>query len=174
MENEIIRFDEIALPIKLRHLNMRHGGTYRGMHAHAAVEIVKVKRGELDCYVNNDLIHLHSGEIIFINSNIGHRLDSQNANISYMHMDIRFFMENTNDNQFSKLYEFISRTKAKPYLIFPNNKEIQDIFDKINLRYSENNLSSRWYIKACIYELIELPQFVRTAQKKPLCRNIKF
>ena len=154
MENQIICFDEIPLPIKLHNLTMCHGGVYRGIHAHAAVEIVKVKSGQLECYINYDRMQLHAGEIILINSNVGHRLCSQNADISYMHIDIHFFTESTNDNAFSKLYEFISRTKAKPYLLFPDNKEMQEIFHKISLRYFENNMSSRWYMKACIYELI--------------------
>lgn len=154
MEKEIIRFEEFALPIKLYNLNMREGTTYRGMHSHIAVEIVKVKSGELSCCINNEIIHLNSDEIIFINSNTGHRLYSRNAEISYMHIDINFFIENSNNNEFSKLYEFISHTKAKPYMIFSNNKEIQGILDKINVKYYENQMNSRWYIKAYIYELI--------------------
>lgn len=154
MEKEIISYEEIALPIKLYNLNMVEGNIYRGMHSHVAVEIVKVKSGEINCKINNEVIHLNTGEVIFINSNVGHRLYSNNAEISYLQIDIDFFAENTNDNEFSKLYKFISHIEDKPYLMFSNNEEIQNILFKIDAKYYENHISSRWYIKAYIYELI--------------------
>lgn len=154
MEKEIIYFEETMLPIKLYHLNMCQGATYRGVHSHTAVEVVRVESGELSCYVNNELIQLQSKEIIFINSNTGHKLWSKDAEISYMHIGVNFFMENANDNEFSKLYEFVSRTKSKPYLKFCDDNEVEEILNKIIEKYYEKQISSKWYVKAYIYELI--------------------
>lgn len=154
MEKEIIRFDKNDLPIKLYRLNMRQDGNYLGMHSHVAVEVVEVKSGELQCHINNEVVQLCSGEIIFINSNTGHRLLSENAEISYMQIDLNFFTENADNNEFSRLCEFVAQSKAKSHLLFHKNPEIKEILDKIHGRYYENQESSRWYLKAYIYELI--------------------
>lgn len=154
MEKEIIHFEQPALPVKLYRLNIHHGGTYRGLHSHAAVEIVEVKSGELDCDVDGARVHLHVGEIIFINSNTGHELRSASADISCINMELNFFMENTGEDAYSELYKFISRTKARPYMVFDACGELQELLAKINARYYENQTSSRWYLRAHIYELI--------------------
>ncbi|MBR5453623.1 MAG: helix-turn-helix transcriptional regulator [Clostridia bacterium] len=154
MEKEFISFEEIDLPIKLYDLKMHQGGDYRGMHSHAAVEVVEVKSGDFFCYVNEDKIRLQPGEIIFINSNTGHRLSSENAEITYMYIDVRFSKGTVSEREFSKLYDFISETQAMPYLIFSGNTEIQEILHKIYTRYYESQRNNRWYLKAYIYELV--------------------
>jgi len=87
MEKEIIRFEKFNLPIKLYNLCMHEGTDYRGMHSHVAIEIVEVKSGVLRCHINNDVIKVYPKQIIFINSNTGHRLFSANAEITYIHID---------------------------------------------------------------------------------------
>lgn len=154
MEKEIIRFEENDLPINLFQIGMRQRGSYLGMHSHVAVEVVEVKSGELQCHINNEVVCLASGEVIFINSNIGHMLYAEDAQISYMQIDVNFFAENTDDNEFSKLYEFVSRSKAKSYMRFSANREVREILDKIHTRYDDDQAGSRWYLKAYIYELI--------------------
>lgn len=155
MQKEIIHFEEITIPIKLQHHDMyKPSAGFREMHAHVALEIIKVNSGELICDVNGEQIHVYSGDVIFINSNIAHKLSYPKADFTYMQIDINYFLEKNNDNQFSKLYEFISHTKAKPYLIFSNHKEIQEILNKIDVKYYEKQVGSRWYLKAYIYELI--------------------
>ncbi len=154
MEKENIYFEKFNLPIKIHHLHMEEGGNYRGMHSHLAVEIVQVKSGILYCYVNDDIITVNPKQIIFINSNTGHRLSSENAEISYLHIDVNLLEDNINDDEFSILCEFISHIQAKPYLIFSDNKEITELLNKINKIYYKKSRESRWYIKAYIYELV--------------------
>ena len=182
MEKEIVRFEEYNLPIKLSRLNMLKGGAYRGMHSHVAVEVVEVNGGQLYCNVNGDVIKLCENEIIFINSNTGHRLYSENADISYMQIDINFFTENKSDGKFSKLYEFISHTKAKPYMTFNKQNEAGEILNKIKTRYHQNEIGSMWYLKAYIYELIAfmysqffiIPPIASPNQFKKISRIVAF
>ena len=153
MEKELILFEKFNLPIKINNLRMVEHGNYRGIHSHIANEIVLVNDGILDCYVNGENISLSKGKIIFINSNIGHRLSSKNANICYMNIDLLSLREGT-DVHHSLLYEFILHSKSKPFLVFDSNKEISDILLKIKDRYFENQENSRWYLKAYLYELL--------------------
>lgn len=154
MEKEIICFENFNLPIRIYRLNMKEGGNFREMHSHMAVEIVEVKSGILNCKVNEDVIEVHPRQIIFINSNTGHKLYSKNAEIVYYQVDVSLLQENINDDKLSKLYSFISHTQVKSFLIFDNNNEITELLNKINIRYFENSKESYWYEKAYLYELV--------------------
>jgi AraC-like DNA-binding protein len=154
MEKEIISFENLILPIKIHHLHMKDGGNYRGMHSHVAVEIVEVKSGILYCYVNDDIIRVSPKQIVFINSNTGHRLYSENAEISYLHIDVNLLEENMNNDNFSMLNAFISNIYAKPYLILNDNKDITKLLNKLSIKYYEESKESYWYIKAYLYELV--------------------
>lgn len=154
MEKEIIYFEKLNLPINFCNLHMKEGEKYRGMHSHMAIEIVEVKSGKLYCYVDDDIIEVKSKQIIFINSNIGHRLSSENAEISYLQIDTSLLEENINDNLPSKLYKFISHTQAEPYMVLDNNKKITELINKININYHQDSKESPWYIRAGLCELI--------------------
>ena len=154
MEKEIICFADNNLPIRLHHLDMHPDIKYRGLHAHTAIEIVLVHKGELRCFIDDKVIQLKPEEMIFINGNIGHRLSTKEAEISYIQIDVNLFREHAYDNAFSKLYEFISHTNAKPYLTFHDHREVRDLFDRIHAKYYEDQIGSKWYLKAHIYELI--------------------
>lgn len=154
MEKEIIRFENFNLPIKIRHLHMTQNSNYRGMHSHMTVEIVEVKTGILNCFVNDNVIEVHPKQTIFINSNTGHKLYSENAEILYYQVDISLLQEGISNDKLSKLYSFISRTRVRPYLILNDNTEITNLLNKINTKYFNDSQENRWYIKGYLYELI--------------------
>lgn len=154
MEKEIIRFESCGMPIILHHLRMQEGKTYRGMHSHAAIEIVKVESGVLNCCINGDIICVYPNQVIFINSNTGHRLFSEHAEILYIHIDTGVLNEHSNNDEYSKIYAFILHTNAKQYMIFSDNKEITELLHKISVKYYEERQDSRWYLKAYLYEIV--------------------
>ena len=154
MEKEIIFFERFNLPIKICHLNMTDNDNYRGMHSHMAVEIVEVKNGILNCCINDDVIAVYPKQIVFINSNTGHRLYSENAEVLYYQIDINLLQENIGDDKLLNFHSFILHTQAKPYSIFNDNNEIAEILDKIRIKYYEDSKESYWYEKAYIYEFI--------------------
>ena len=154
MEKEIICFENFNLPMKIHHLHMKASNNYRGMHSHMAVEIVQVKSGILNCCVNDDIITVYPKQIIFINSNTGHKLYSENAEVFYYQVDISLLQENINDAKLLKLHSFISNTRVKSYLIFNDNDEITELLNRINIKYYENSKESYWYEKAYLYELV--------------------
>ena len=154
MEKEIISFEKFNLPIAVRRLHLDESRRYRGMHSHKAIEIVEVKRGILNCHVNEEIVPVHPGEIIFINSNIGHCLTSADAEISYLHFDAGLMKDAPSDEQYAMLHAFISHTKATPYSIYENNGEITQLLDKINAKYDAAGKESGWYLKAYLYELV--------------------
>lgn len=154
MEKENINFERFNLPIKINSLNMREGKTYRGMHMHMAVEIIEVKSGILNCCVNDEMVKVYPNQIVFINRNTGHQLSSENAEISYFHIDIGLLEEKRSDDDLAKLYAFISHKQAKPYLVFIDNKEITELLNKIKAKYYDGAKASRWYLKAYLYELV--------------------
>lgn len=154
MEKEVISFEKFNLPIKLRHLHMYAGGVYRGIHSHRAFEIVRVKSGLLNCFFDGEVIKVYRGQIIFINSNTGHSLYSDNAEITYINIDTMGLNESIGGGEFSLLHEFISHVRAKPYLLINETEELSRLFDKTSAKYNDDTGGSYWYIKACIYELV--------------------
>lgn len=153
MEKEMIRFEKFDLPIKVHQISMKEGDTYRGMHSHRAVEIVEVTGGVLNCRVNDEVLTLCPGQIIFINGNVGHRLYAQDAEISYLNVDVGLLEEKT-DDEFAILHSFISHTQAKPYAVFDDNQEITELLGKISTKYLDDKKASRWYLKGYLYELV--------------------
>ena len=154
MEKEIIRFNKPGFPIKIHRMRMQADKLYRGIHSHMAVEIVAVKSGALTCRISGNEIVLQSGQILLINSNIGHKLCSSNADIVYMQVDISGYMEGSDGGEFAKLYDFILRVNARPYMVFSRNGELAEILRKIDTKYEEDSASSKWYLKAYLYELV--------------------
>lgn len=152
MKKEIIRFKERGLPMVLRHLKMREGVKYQGMHSHGVIEIVYVKSGVLSCTVNEKTVRLLPDQVIFINGNVGHRLFSKNAEIVYVQIDAGVLREKA-DDRFG-IYAFIQRVKAKPYMMFSKNEEIVALLHKITVRYDEDLHKNRWYLKAYLYEMV--------------------
>lgn len=154
MEKEIIVYKKFNLPIKINNIKMEEKNNYLKMHSHMAIEIVQVLSGTISCYVNDDIIELTSKQIIFINSNTGHKLCSKKAEISYLQIDISLLEENLNNNEFSSLNAFILHTKSEPYLIFKDNSELTELLNKMNIKYFDYSKASYWYLKAYIYELV--------------------
>ena len=154
MEKEIIHFKNFNLPIEIHHIYMTKNNNYRGMHSHMAVEIVEVKSGVLNCCVNEDVIMVKPKQIVFINSNTGHKLYSENAEVYYYQVDISLLQENINNDKFSKFYSYILHTQINPYLIFKDNNVITELLNKIKIKYYENSKNSYWYEKAYLYELV--------------------
>ena len=106
MEKENIRFKKQGIPINIDSFCMQEGRTYRGLHSHPAVEIIMVKNGKLNCYVNGELIEVLKNQTILINSNIGHRLVSDNADITYIQIDISYFKDSSFNGKLSAIYEY--------------------------------------------------------------------
>lgn len=154
MEKEIITFNKEGLPIRIRQLTMRRDVSYRGMHSHPAVEIVTVKRGSLCCDAGDGRLWVREKETILINGNISHALSSDDAEIVYMHIDISSYKEDSSLGEFAALYDFVSRSQAKPYLVLGDEGELGEILQKIQHRYYEEREESRWYLKSHIYELV--------------------
>ena len=159
MEKEFIRFKNLRLPINIHNMIMHESDWYRGLHSHMAIEIIVVKSGDLNCHINGDTISVKANQTMIINSNIVHKLSSKNAEIMYMQIDINSYIDNNYHNDFVALYEFILISKAKPYLLFSDNREIDEILQKINMKYYDTQECSHWYLRAYIYELIAFMHF---------------
>ncbi len=173
MEKEIIRFNKEGLPIRIQQLTMRRDASYRGMHSHPAVEIVTVKRGSLYCDAGDGRLLVRENEILLINGNISHALSSNDAQIVYMQIDISSYKVDSSLGEFAALYEFISRSQAKPYLVLANDGELGEILQKIQRRYYEDRKESRWYLKAHIYELVAFLFAQAFIQPQPCIKSEK-
>ena len=110
MQREIISFEKIEVPIKIRPLAMRKGKQYLDTHFHSAIEIVEVKRGVLTCTVNNNMFEVKENQTVLINKNVAHKLFSEDAEIVYMQIEVGF--DNYQD-EFFRFFEFVSFSKRR-------------------------------------------------------------
>ena len=154
MDKEIINFGKAGLFIRSSDISMNKDGIYRDMHLHSAIEIVEVKNGYIKCFIGDEIVVAKEGDIVFINSNVVHKLRADNAEITYTNVDIGFYEKNNFSKNYVLLYDFISSLKAKPYYVFSNNDQLLQILNKISSKYYESDENSWWYLKAYIYELI--------------------
>ena len=152
MEQEVVRFDTDRLPLKLHRLCMHKDGVYRGVHAHAAIEIVEVMRGELSCCINDTAVCLQPGQTLFINGNTGHQLCPSEAEVRYLHVDIGFLKDSENE-ELPHIYAFLLRNRAKPYMLIDGDEEIAQLLQKIGARCEDTSEARRWYLKGYAYEL---------------------
>jgi AraC-like DNA-binding protein len=151
VQREIISFEKIEVPIKIRPLAMRKGEHYLDTHFHSAIEIVEVKRGVLTCTVNNNMFDVKENQTVLINKNVAHKLFSEDAEIVYVQIEVG--LDNYQD-EFFRFFEFVSFSKSAPFLIFSENEELGAVIKKIYERYNAQDKHSTLYLKAYIYELI--------------------
>lgn len=154
MEKETIRFGERGLPIFISRLFMQSDKAYRGMHSHPAIEIVQVKSGRLTFQTSQRELVVYPNQILIINSNVGHRLLSDDANIIYFQFDESRFQDELISDSLNVLHKLIARSKEQPYKIFTNNDELSNILQKTEDKYYDVQEHSHRYLKAYIYELI--------------------
>jgi AraC-like DNA-binding protein len=154
MEKETIVFGAARPPIHIYTTDLRKGLRYRGMHSHSAIEIVRVNSGEMTCLLMDEPLQIRPDQIVIINGNVGHRLMSDDANITYLQFDASDYQDATSYESYRNLCEFVSHSYEQPYVIFSNNAPLQAILDKIEQRYGEDEENSNRYLKAHLYELI--------------------
>lgn len=74
-EKERIIFELPNISFHIKTLSLMPDKAYRGIHSHNAIEILKVKSGQVNCLVNEKEYLLKQDDIIIINRNIIHKID---------------------------------------------------------------------------------------------------
>ena len=54
-----------------------------------------------------------------------------------MQIDISGYKDSAYQGEFATLYAFVSSSQAKPYLLFSDNEELEDILQNIQNKYYE-------------------------------------
>ena len=127
---------------------------FRGMHLHASIEVVEVKKGCVRCCIGGNEIPVKANETILINRNVVHQLISDYADIVYTLIDVSYYENTELNHEFITLYHFISSFRPKGHMVFSNNEELTEILGKIKKQYCQTSESSSWYLRGYIYELI--------------------
>ena len=173
MEKEFIHYSRHDVPINVQKIILTSTSKLLGLHSHAAVEIIAVHKGKLTCYINGDTVEIKEKEIVLININVGHRLTSQNAEITYVQIDISNYKDVDYENKGAAIYDFILLSHSKPYMFLSSNEEIEKILNKIVKQYENQLELSKWYLTAYIYELIAFMYSVSFISPYPKNLNIQ-
>ena len=155
MEKEIIQFTISNLSLYISTIQMLPERKYRDMHLHDAVELIRVEKGELDCYINDEVLHLCAEHMLLVNSHIAHRLvPATAAQITYIQIDISKRVSEDGNTALNILAEYIGHVHNRPYGVFESNAELSSIFDAIQYEAASKETAYESYIEANIYHLI--------------------
>ncbi len=127
----------------------------RGVHFHNAIELVKINSGEIKCIVGEKEFVLQTGDIMFINSNVMHRLCYiKPVDINYIQIDIEgYFRQHSNYTDYF-INKFITSLHNREYYFSKDEKELSEIFEKFLNESVNKNSNYEAYIKAYIQLLI--------------------
>ena len=156
MEKEKISFKIPQLFFNFKQITIGKGSrSLRGIHFHNAVELVKINSGEIKCEVGEKDFILKQGEIMFINTNVMHRLCYiKPVDITYIQIDIEgYFRQYSNYTDYF-INKFITSLHNREYFFSQDNKELSEIFEKILNETMNRNSNYEAYIKAYIQLLI--------------------
>ena len=141
MEKEIIQFTMSNLSLYISTIQMVSERKYRNMHLHNAIELIRVEEGELDCYINDEVLHLCAKHMLLVNSLIAQRLaPTTTAQITYIQIHISRRASEDRNTALNVLAEYIGHVHNKPYGFFVSNAELSSIFDAIQYEAARNML----------------------------------
>lgn len=155
MQKENIIFNTPSLPLNIRRLKMDKDSYYRDLHFHSAIELVYVNKGEVICHIGDEKNSLSAGDIILINKGIVHKLTTPElANITYVHINIDEFLENSLPYTEKYIYSFIKSTASKEYYVSKSKGELLKVYNEIISESSQKNTGYEMYLKSYISLLV--------------------
>lgn len=154
MEKETIAFQAPETACRIASLQMSSDATYRGMHTHDAVEIVWVKNGTLPCRVANRTYTLCAGDVLIINRNVVHALESADADIVYVQMDVRRHLPHFSSTPEQYGYAYMSGYRASPQILLVGGGDVADVLSKLETEYNAQNAFCKQFMNAYLSLLV--------------------
>ena len=146
-----------SIPTAALYLNTRvvnQNSVLRGIHFHRAVELVQVHKGELTCYIDDEIYHLDCQGVLLINSGVIHRLVCEHAaTFTYIQINTDKYLEQRT-LWGGYLDKFITNHTSKKCLLLHGENELTGIFNNIKKEFEEKTFCHNEYIKAYIHLLM--------------------
>ncbi len=124
-------------------------------HIHTEMEMILVLSGTKTFYINDEVILLNEGDIIFVNSNIPHKTETPKGSSSVL-LQFNTSIQSGSDSEYFWA-ENIGSIKNYIYTVFKRdsaiNHDLAECIQKICSEYSNKKRSYEYFIKAYIYEL---------------------
>lgn len=154
MEKEIINFSVPSLAFNIKSLDTKNSTPWRGNHSHSAIELIFVKSGAISCHIEDECIKAYAGDIILINSEVIHFLESKSTgDILYIQIDINEYNAYYSCEETGYINEFLTKTNAVRYLLEKEDGELHGILKNILNELSKKEKHYEEYVKAYIFML---------------------
>lgn len=155
MEKEIIICNCENLALNFRAISMQSDQTYRGIHSHQAVEIIKIHSGKISFYTGEKWIELDSGTNIFVNSGRPHCIKPiEKSKITYIQFYLSEYYTYRSQDDLRYIDEYISYKKSKPYFIFPSYSEASETLERVFSELMQKNDGYEMYTQGGILQII--------------------
>ncbi len=124
-------------------------------HIHTEIEMVLILTGTKTFYIEDEIIRLNAGDIIFVNGDIPHKTETS-VGSSCILLQFNTVSKNRDDSDHLWL-EHISSDIDATHTVFEKGSDINalltDCIQKIRCEYSEKKKSYDYFIKSYIYEV---------------------
>lgn len=143
MQKELIEFEIPDLRFNIKTLEGNNSLNWRGVHVHTAVELIYVNKGELLCFTNDEKLKISGEKVLFINSGVPHRLDTD-GEVKFTYIQLMF--EGRKENSISKVFDFALRTENKGCYIAERDDVLLELYKDMCREAREK----RDFFKECI------------------------
>ncbi len=157
MRNQKIIFKNPNRPAEIWTSNVKTAQFLCDMHFHAELEFLHIISGTLKLNTESEEFLLHSGDIIFINSNTPHETWSISDNTSYSLAQFRKPSVITSPLKY--LSDFLTHSNIPIYVFKKNDPDYEELSHsllKMNEENKNQDLAYDYYITASIYSIIAL------------------
>ncbi len=154
MNKENVVFDIPGVQVNWRSLPFSPALTYRDMHFHEEVELVRVDKGRICCVVEEDAMQLVAGQVLLINSCVPHKLyhDHCEASATYLHVNMHSFAYGS-DILVNYRYVFGGRKGRRSYAVYEAASLLWDMFATIEQELAQQQIGFAEYVKAYANQL---------------------
>lgn len=167
-------------PIQLYHLEEGHPQYIMSAHWHKEFEIIKVLKGEFNCFLNNISYHLTEGDILFVECGCLHRGIPENCIYECIVFDLNMLMRNTGDVAEKYIKPIIDSTVGVHCLLNRNNNYLYTATSELFNALSESKpafeldvISRLFKIFSLLYSqkhIISHPKTTHSRQKKAVTK----
>jgi len=154
MDIERIRYDFPSLCFKIVTLHMDPERSYRDIHLHAAIEIICVDDGSIECCVHDETMLLKKGEAVLINPFFHHRIKALEPSfITYIQVDITKYALQDFSRVSERFNEFLTHRFVRSYSRIQQDSELYHLFKQMQEEVIRQQDGFELYLKGYIHLL---------------------
>ncbi len=164
IEREFIKISDAVFPIRASFAITETEDISSKPHLHKEIELVYVPQGKMEFMINNDIVHVQSGNILLINGYTAHSsrtIDQIDHTEMYLlQFDPGLILGNDSLSDYKYLAPFLNEN-VPGYRLLDINKfhqymTVASLITEIASEIDKKELAYELYIKSCLYKILTI------------------